>query len=406
MNTSIFIARRYLFAKKSHHIINIISMVSMIGIAIGTMGLIVVLSVFNGFGNLVVSLYDQFDPDIKITVVEGKTFYPKDAGIIKIKNIEGVITVAEVLEENALLKYRDKQFIGRIKGMSNEYGRLCGIKNKLLDGEFVLASDSINFAVLGSVVAYSLSINLSDPFYPLMVYLPKMGENVLLNPMDAFNSGAIYAAGVFAIQQDFDSKYMLVPLRFARDLTGEGEKVSALEILLKPECNSALVLKEIKKITGEKFLVRDRVAQHDFLYKILKSEKLAVFLILSLILLIATFSIIGTLTIFIIEKKKDIEILISMGAGKNLITRIFLTEGMLITAIGAISGITLGWIICFIQQYFGIIKLENAESFVIESYPVSMQVVDFLWVLLIVGSIGFLSSWYTSSKLIGRYKLI
>lgn len=173
MNTSIFIARRYLFAKKSHHIINIISMVSMIGIAIGTMGLIVVLSVFNGFGNLVVSLYDQFDPDIKITVVEGKTFYPKDAGIIKIKNIEGVITVAEVLEENALLKYRDKQFIGRIKGMSNEYGRLCGIKNKLLDGEFVLASDSINFAVLGSVVAYSLSINLSDPFYPLMVYLPK-----------------------------------------------------------------------------------------------------------------------------------------------------------------------------------------------------------------------------------------
>lgn len=400
MNTSFFIAGRYLFAKKSHHVINIISVVSMVGVAVGTFGLIVVLSVFNGFGNLVVSLYDQFDPDILITVKEGKSFDPEEAGISKLKGLTGIDIAAEVIEENALFKYRDKQYIGRIKGISNEYGKLSGIKSKLLDGSFMLLNDSVNFCVLGSMVAYSLNINLNDPFYPLMVYLPRKSEEVLLNPMDAFSSDVIHPAGVFAIQQDFDSKYMLVPLQFARDLTLESKKVTAIEILLSPGTNKDKIFNDVSRIAGDRFYIKDRIAQHDFLYKILKSEKLAVFLILGLILMIATFSIIGTLTMLVIEKKKDIEILNSMGASRSLITNIFLTEGILITGVGAVSGLITGWLVCFLQQQFGLIRLENGESFVIESYPVAMQVSDFFIVAVLIFGIGLIASGYTSTRLV------
>jgi lipoprotein-releasing system permease protein len=402
MNLSLYIAKRYLFAKKSHHVINIISMVSMVGVAVGTFGLIVVLSVFNGFGNLVVSLYDEFDPDVKITVKEGKTFDPDYAGITSLKKLPGLKIVAEVMEENALIKYRDKQFIGRIKGMSDEYGKASGIKNKILDGSFILRSDSVNFAVFGSMVAYSLGINLSDPFYPVMIYLPRKGESVTLNPMEAFASSAIHPSGVFAIQQDFDSKYVLVPLQLARELTEEQKKVTALEILYKPGVNKEEVLKQISTICGPAFNVKDRVAQHDFLFKILKSEKLAVFMILGLILLIATFSIIGSLTMLIIEKKKDMAILNSMGANQGMISRIFLAEGMMITSIGAFSGLMLGWITCYLQKNYGLIRLENGESFVVESYPVAMQPGDFLMVLILVTGIGLLASIYTSRKLVKR----
>lgn len=256
MNTSLFIAKRYLLAKKSHHVINIISMVSVIGVAVGAMALIVVLSVFNGFGNLVVSLYDQFDPDIKITIKEGKRFDPVLAGVHELRLIHGVSHVGEVIEENALLRYRDKQFIARIKGIDNTYGAACGIKNKMLDGEFRLIDDSVNFAVLGSVVAYSLGINLRDPFYPLMVYIPKKGDAVSLNPLEAFTSEAIYPAGVFAIQQDFDSKYVLVPMDFARSITAEEKSVSSLEILLDKEADTQEVLREVTRIAGSRFCQR------------------------------------------------------------------------------------------------------------------------------------------------------
>ncbi len=400
MNTSFFIAGRYLFSKKSHHVINIISMVSMIGVTVGTIGLIVVLSVFNGFGNLVVSLYDQFDPDIKITVKEGKSFDPKDANLESLKKIKEVRIVGEVIEENALIKYRDKQFIGRIKGMSNEYGNATGIKNKMLDGDFMLENDSVNFAVLGSMVAYSLGINLNDPFNPLLVYLPVRGDDIMLNPMEAFSTAAIHPAGVFAIQQDFDSKYMIVPLHFAQELTSEYRKVTALEVILKPGADAEEAYTQVAAVTGDRFEVKDRIMQHDFLFRILKSEKLVAFLILGLILLISTFSIIGSLTMLVIEKKKDIVILKSIGADQRMITGIFLTEGMMITSIGAMAGIFLGWLICYLQQQFGFIRLENGENFVVESYPVAMQAGDFMLVLLLVSGIGFLASWYTSTRLV------
>ncbi len=400
MNVAFYIAGRYLFARKSHHVINIISAVSMTGVAVGTLGLIVVLSVFNGFGNLVVSLYDQFDPDIRITVKNGKTFLPSDAHFSALEKIRGVRMAGEILEENALLKYRDKQFIGRIKGMSNSYGDATGIGSKLLDGKFMLWNDSVNFAVLGSMVAYSLGINLSDPFNPLMVYVPVKGRDAALNPMEAFSAEMIHPAGVFAIQQDFDSKYVIVPLQFARSITGEETRVTSIEMLVDAGADKNYVYNEAKRIAGSAFDVKDRLAQHDFLFRILTSEKLAVFLILGLILLIATFSIIGTLTMLVIEKKDDMAVLSSMGAGNRLISAIFLTEGMMITMVGAVSGLALGWLICYLQQRYGLIRLENGESFVVESYPVAMQAGDFLMVLLMVSGIGFLGSWFTSTRLV------
>ncbi len=400
MNISLFIAKRYLLAKKSHHVINIISMVSMAGVAVGSLGLIVVLSVFNGFGNLVVSLYDQFDPDIRITLREGKSFDPADARLQELKQVKGVRLVAEVVEENALLKYHDKQFIVRLKGMNNDYAEWSGVKKKILDGAFILERDSIPFAVLGSVVAYSLGINLQDPFYPIQVYVPKKGEEVSLNPMEAFSTAVVHASGVFAIQQDFDSKYVLIPVSLARELTNDSVQVTALEILLDKGADAGPVKDVLASLAGPRFAVKDRMAQHDFLYKILKSEKVAVFLILGLILLIATFSIIGTLTMLVIEKKKDIAVLSSMGAGQQSLTSIFLNQGLMITGIGAFSGLAAGGLICFLQQKFGLIKLENADSFVVDSYPVAMQAGDFLLVLLLVGGIGFLASWYTSTRLV------
>jgi len=400
MNTAFFIARRYLFAKKSQHVINIISMVSMIGVAVGTFGLIVVLSVFNGFGDLVVSLYDEFDADVKIVLREGKTFDPADAGYHSLAKLPGIQVAGMVIEENALFKYREKQFIGRIKGMTQEHGEATGIKKNMLDGTFLLQKDSANYAVFGSMVAYSLGLSLEDPFFPVMVYVPDKGDNIPLNPMDAFKSSAIYPSGVFAIQQDFDNKYMIVPLQFARELVGEELKVTAIEILYAPGIDEDAAYNRIAEVAGPAFHVKDRIAQHDFLYKILKSEKLAVFLILGLILLIATFSIIGTLTMLVIEKKKDIAILTGMGAGNSLVTKIFLTEGMMITALGACCGLILGWLICFLQQRFGLIRLDNGESFVVETYPVAMQPLDFILVLMMVTGIGFLASWYTSTRLV------
>jgi lipoprotein-releasing system permease protein len=398
------IARRYLVAKKSHQAVNIISMVSLIGVMVGTMGLIVVLSVFNGFGNLVLSLYNSFDPDIKITSVYSKTFNPDSAGLEKIKQLPDVNYVNESLEEHALLRYRDKQYIATIKGVSENFLNSVDVKDKILDGAAVLQMGDTNFAIVGGQIAYSLALQLDDPLHSIGVYIPRHDINyqTALDPSEAFNGRNIFASGVFGIQQDFDSKYVLVPIRWAREIIGRDKNISSIEIAAKKGTDLEHLTAQIKSITGNKFSVKDRYQQHDFLYKILRSEKLAVFMILGFILLIATFSIVGTLTMLIIEKKKDIALLLSMGADISMIKRIFLLEGILISLSGAIAGLILGALVCYAQQTFGIIKLENAENFLIDSYPVLMQIPDFFFVFITVFTIGAAAAWYTATVIVKK----
>lgn len=364
------------------------------------MGLIIVLSVFNGFSDLVLSLYDSFDPDVKITAVKGKSFDQSSIDTSLIKKVDGVEILSWSLEENALIKFSDRQFIGTIKGVDVNFTRIAAIEDKIIDGELLLEKGDQNYAVAGGGIAYSLSLVLNDPFNSLSIYVPKKGKPVsMLNPEEAFNISIIKPSGVFAIQQDFDSKYVLVPLRFAQGIIDSPGKVSSLELGIAAGADEDAVAANLQSVLGNDFTVKTRLQQHEFLYRILKTEKWAVYFILSFILIIAIFNIIGSLTMLIIEKKKDIGILSALGADNKMIRNIFLMEGILITMLGAFAGLALGGTICFLQQQFGFIKLDNSESFLINAYPVAMQATDFLYVLAIVFSIGFFAAWYASSKI-------
>ncbi len=399
MRPDYFIAFRYLFAKKSHNVINIVSIISVLGVMIGTAGLIIVLSVFNGFSGLVLSLYDAFDPDIKVTPVTGKTFDPAQVNISILRNFSEIESYSWSLEEHALLKYGDRQYIATIKGVDTAFLKISGVGRHMVDGDAEFTRNGHPFAVLGSGVAWSLAVTPNDPFTPLVVYVPKKGNPVsITNAEDAFNVRTTGVSGVFSIQQDFDTKYVLVPLEYARDITGAENKVSSLEIALKPGSDQDMVKKNIQSELGEKFKVATRLEQHELLHRILVSEKWAVYFILSFILVIAVFNIAGSLTMLVLEKKKDIAILRAMGAAEGMIRRIFLLGGILITGVGALAGILLGGLICLLQQELGIVKLENGESFVIDAYPVHMEPTDFILVLFIVMLIGGAASAYTSSR--------
>ncbi len=400
-----YIAKRYLLARKSQNVINIITLISIIGIAVGTAGLVVILSVFNGFGNLVLSLYDTFDADIKITAVKGKSFDPVLADVAGLRKLEGINSVNEVLEENVLLKYRDRQVIARIKGVDSTYEKSAELSSSIIDGAFILNNGDTNYAIIGSGVAYYLSMDLQHLFSPIQLFVPRAGLHNNLNTEDAFNRDWIIPSGVFAIQQDFDNKYIFVPLSFARKLLDTDTNVTSLEVMLKPGANPNLVKQQILKRCGNLVDVKTRIEQHDFLYKILFSEKFVAYFVLCLILLIATFNILGSLTMLIIEKKHDIGLLLSLGADVSLVKKIFLTEGLLITCIGSVSGIAIGYTVCFAQMTFGLIKIENSDSFIIDAYPVAMMWTDFLLSFLIVSLIGAIASYYTSQKLVSKYAL-
>lgn len=402
MNLSLFIARRYFFSKKSQRAINIVSVISMAGVLIGTGALVVVLSVFNGFESLVVSLYNSFDPEIKVTVTEGKTFAPDPGMINKIREVNGVSAVSATLEENVLIKYHDKQTIGIIKGVDSSFADVSGVDTMLADGRFVLQNGDTDFAVVGGGIAYNLQLTTGDFFSQLDLYVPKAGAGSLNHPEEAFNRRFITPSGVFAIQQEFDNKYILVPLRFCREMTGEEENISSLEIAVAGNADADLVRTKISGIMGDKYSVQSRFEQHALLYRIMKSEKWAVFLILAFILLIATFNMVGSLTMLIIEKQKDIAVLFSMGADSVLIRKIFLAEGLMITFIGAALGLVIGGIVCLLQQQFGFIQLGSSGSFVVDAYPVEMKTLDFIYVFFTVFFIGSIASWYPAKKLVER----
>lgn len=395
MNVPFYIAKRYLVSKKSHHIINIISGISVAGVTVGTMALIIVLSVFNGFEELVVSLFSSFNPDVQVTVTSGKTFHYDSLAGQKIRQLPGVAGMVEVIEENVLMKYKSKQYIVTLKGVSPEYVKLSGLDSMIQEGRFVLQEGKQEFAVLGYGVAYYLDANLNDYENPIGVYVPSRTGTPGAGLDQAFREEPIFPSGFFSIQEDYDVKYGLVPLSFMKRLLDYRDELTSLEVKAAPGADIPAIKAGIQQILGSGFTVKDRFQQQALLYKIMKSEKWAIFLILSFILLIATFNVIGSLSMLILDKRKDIAILQSMGASRRMVNRIFLTEGLLISFIGAVAGMVLGAVICYLQQRFGLIRLGAADStFVVNSYPVSMQLRDFLLVFITVMLIGILAAWY------------
>lgn len=403
MNLSFYIARRYLLGKKSQNAINIISGISVLGIMTGTMALVIVLSVFNGFDMVVKSLYNTFDPDIQISAMEGKTFTPDPAKVEALRALPGVAAVSEVLEENVLLLYDDRQHIATIKGVDAAFADVSGLDSMVYDGEMKLKDRNRSYAVVGQGVAYSLGIRLSF-IDPLFIYtIDRTARINMAQPEEAIRRNYIYPSGIFAIEQDYDSRYIICPIDYVRDLLLYPDQVTYLEVKLDPRFPADAVQDEMESLMGDQFRVRNREQQNEMFYRVMRSEKWAIFLILTFILIIASFNVIGSLSMLIIDKKKDILTLRNMGADNKLIKRIFRVEGWLISVIGSIIGIFLGTGISWIQQRFGVIKLSGSGSFIIDAYPVHIESLDICLIWLTVLVIGWVAAWYPVEQISKRY---
>jgi len=399
MNFPFYIAKRYLLAKKKRNAINIISAISVGGVMVGTMALVIVLSVFNGFDIVIKSLINSFDPDLKITIVEGKVFDPIQAEKTKILQIPGVLEISEVLEENALIRYDERQYIASMKGVDEKFVHTSGIDTMIVDGDFLLEKNDKPTAVIGQGVAYSLKVGLTF-LNPLVIYVPeRTGLINMANPTGAFRKFVVYPAGVFGIEQEYDAKYIILPIKNVREILDYTNEVSALEIKLKDGFEAEKVQSQIKEILPSNFVVKTRYQQNEMFYRIMKSEKWAIFFILTLILLVASINIIGSLSMLIIDKQEDIKSLRNLGADSGVIKRIFLFEGWLISITGSFFGILLGTGIALIQQHFKVIKLAGSGSFVLDSYPVDIQVFDILLIWITVMLIGLLAAMYPVRKL-------
>ena len=394
MNFSFFIAKRYFLTNKKKNIVHIISWISLLGIAISTAALILVLSVFNGFEDLILKMYNSFDPHIKITSAEGKTFNSKDI----ILDHSDILVKSFILEERVLLEYQQKKFIATIKGVSPSYRDLTNFDSLLVEGNYINDYDNKNIAVVGKGVAYYLSIGLNNMFEQLEVFIPNRTKKTLLNPTTSFNKESLLPVGFFSIQNEIDQEYIIVPLQFIQKLSERENNISAIEIKLKNQNRMLDVQQELKNNLGSKFIIKNRLEQQEFLYKILNSEKLIVFLILVFIMIIAAFNIVGSLTMLILEKKKDIKTFQSFGATVKNVQSIFFNKSMLTIISGTLIGVFFGLILAFSQQKFGFISMGNG-SFVVSAYPVLIKMTDVLITCITVLLIGFIASWYPSKIL-------
>ncbi|CAM3698846.1 ABC transporter permease [Mucilaginibacter galii] len=372
------------------HAINIISGISMLGVFVGSAALIIILSVFNGFEKVILSLYNNFTPELIIEPVKGKTFDPGTAYFKSLHKNDQLFSYVEVLQEKALIRYGSRQFIGTVRGVSKDF-----LKNKQLDstirsGSFTLNANELPYAVIGATVQNSLLVNINDQLSSLQIYSPRRKVVNSINPEDEFVRRPISVSGVFSIQQDFDD-IIIVPLSFTRDLLDEPKDVSSLQLNFKPGTNVEKQKAAIQEKLGKAFTVKDRYQQNTELYKTLNYERWFTFLILTFVLIIAIFNIIGSLTMLVMDKKKDIAILTSLGAGKPLIQGIFFFEGMMISIVGCIAGIIVGLIFCVLQQQFGLVKM-GGQMMVIDAYPVDMQVSDFFLVFFTVTGIAVIAS--------------
>ena len=400
MDFSFYIAKRYLFSKKSHNAINVISGVSVCGITLATLALVCTLSVFNGFQDLVTTMFTAFDPELKITAVSGKVFDGQDNRIQSLKQMPEVEVFSESLEDHVMVQYKDRQAMAVIKGVEDNFNQLTTIDSILYGrGEMVLHDEVVAYAIPGIELVSILGTGVRF-LDPLEIYAPKRGSKInVTSPASSFNSDYLHSSGlVFAVnQQKYDASYILTSLEFARDLFQYDTEVSSVELKLTPDANINKVQEEIARLLGEDFLVLNRYEQQADTYRIMEVEKLISYLFLTFILLIACFNVIGSLSMLIIDKRADVVTLRNLGANDETIKRIFLLEGCLISFLGALIGVVLGVALCLVQQEFGLISLgggDSAGAFVVDAYPVNVQLTDVLLVLLTVLVISFLSVQY------------
>lgn len=394
MNFPFFIASRYLFAKKSHNVINVISAISVAGIMLASFALICTLSVFNGFHNLVESLFKDFDPEIKVVPTGRKFFNMDDERILKASSLDFIEMNTFTLEEQALISFKSKQEIVMIKGVEDSYHDLVNIENLLKgNGIFMLKDEVYNYGIMGIGLMNRLNCGINPP-YPLQLYVPKKeGQISISNPATSFNHANIYSPGViFRVEQEkYDDNYVIISLELAQQLTDRENEASALEIKTKEGTSIRKAIRNLKSVLGPDFDVQDRIRQQQDVFKVFKLEKFISYLFLTFILLIACFNIIGSLIMLIVEKQQDAGLLESMGASKKTIERIFITNGVLISLIGAVSGLILGVIAVLLQQKYGFISLGSQGSFIVDAYPVNIQIKDIILVLVTVLVVSFLS---------------
>lgn len=405
MKLQLFIALRYLFSRKDHNAINVISAICAGGICVATMALICVLSGYNGFQQLIQGLFNAFDPDIKITLVEGKTFHSSDERVLKVKSLDFVEVACDVMEENALIRNSERQTMVTVKGVSDSYGELTNVSDVMQVGQFILREDDSYGMVVGGALANQIDVALGFS-RPVSLYVPKHDVKInLANPENAFEEQQLFVVGIYATNQlEIDSKYAFVDLSFARRLLGYADdEVTSLELKLSRGADMDDAIREVSETLGPSFKVQSREQQHEDFYRMMKIEKWISFLILVFILLIAVFNLIGSLTMLILEKKEDIDTLRNIGATNKFVRQVFLLEGWLISVLGTVIGVSVGLILCGLQKWLGIIKLNSGDEggFVVDAYPIS---VDWLDVLIVLGSsllIGWLVSWLPT-KYLGR----
>ena len=398
MNFPLYIAKRYLFSKKSTNAINVISLISVVGVAVATTALVIVLSVFNGFHDMVASFFTNFDPQIEVVPVKGKTAPCDDPVLTKIRQLPQVDVATECVQDMALAMYKDHQAMVIVKGVDDNFDQLTHIKDILYgEGEFSLHAGPLQYGVLGIRLAQTLGTGANFGDY-LSIYAPQReGQFDVSNAQEGFVVDSLLSPGVvFAVNQSkYDKNYIIAPIAFARNLFGQQGMLSSLEIRLKDGSDFEAVKKEMQQIAGDKYQVLDRFEQQADTFKIMQIEKIIAYLFLTFILVVACFNIIGSLSMLIIDKKDDVVTLRNLGANDKQISRVFLFEGRLISLIGAVIGILFGLLLCWLQQRYGLVAMGSASgTFVVNAYPVSVHYSDVAVVFLTVVAVGWLAVWY------------
>lgn len=384
MNTALYIAKRYLFSKEKKNFIHIITLISVLGVATATMALVVIMSVFNGLEDLLRNVFHSFDPDLKVVPLKGKSFEVNNILIGKLQQIPGVKAVHPVVEDNALLKYDDSQLVIKFKGVPLDYFAINQLDTILVEGKLLLAKGGQQFAIVGRGVQYYLNINLKNEFVPLQFWYPQLKQKQIVDPAKAFNRLNVLPVGVFAVEKQFDDNYVFLPLQEAIALMGYGNRRSHLEIELHAKVNDGEVKRLVQELVGSAFQVLDQDEQHSSLLKAIKIEKSFVFITFIIIIAIAALNILFSLTLTAIEKKKDVALLKALGASPPFLKRVFLYQGFLIGSIGTSLGLTLGYLICWLQAKYGFITM-GMESALVDAYPVRMVLSDFI----LVGTVVF-----------------